>query len=168
MTTENRLYEGMFVMPQTLVREDKEAGFEIIKSVLGKYNAQIEYIDVWQERALAYEINHVRNATYILTYFKAEPTVISKIERTIRITEEILRALIVRPNKGFDLSELNKAADEAKNEDSEEPKTKATKEKVSEVEGVKAKDSKVEETKVEEVKVWNLNLIKKDVELNQN
>ena len=129
MATENRLYEGMFVMPQTLVRENKEAAFEIIKAVLAKYDAQIEYIDVWQERSLAYEINHVRNATFILTYFNAEVTTISKIERTIRITDEILRALIVRPEKGFVLSELNKVSEEVKSDDiAEEVKTKVKKE----------------------------------------
>jgi small subunit ribosomal protein S6 len=115
MATENRLYEGMFVMPQTLVREDKDAAFEIIKSIIGKFDGKIEDIDVWQERALAYEINHVRNATFILTYFTADASVISKIERTIRITDEILRALIVVPEKEVDLAEVRKLVDEKKN-----------------------------------------------------
>jgi len=132
MATKNRLYEGMFVMPQTLVREDKEAGFEIIRSVLSKYDAQVEYMDVWQERALAYEINHVRNATYILTYFNAAPSVISKIERTIRITDEILRALIVLPSKGFELSELNKIEEETNSENNAE-ESKEVKDTVEEV-----------------------------------
>jgi small subunit ribosomal protein S6 len=117
MATENRLYEGMFVMPQTLVREDKDSAFGVIKAVLTKFDAKIEYIDIWQERALAFEINHVRNATYILTYFNAEAEVISKIERAIRITDEILRALIVRPSKDFDLEQVKKLAEEVKSEE---------------------------------------------------
>ena len=120
METITRLYEGMFVLPQTLVRQDKDKAFDLIKSVLTKYDAKVEYIEIWDERALAYEMNHVRDATYVLAYFNAEASVISKIERTIRITDDILRALILRPEANFDLAELKKVNDESvENKDSE-------------------------------------------------
>jgi ribosomal protein S6 len=60
-------------------------------------------MDIWSERSLAYEINHVREASFILTYFEAEAEAIAKIERTFRITDNILRTLVVRPEKEFDL-----------------------------------------------------------------
>ena len=134
MATENRLYEGMFVMPQTLVREDKGVAFGIIKSIFEKFEVKVEYMEIWQERSLAYEINHVRNASFILTYFHADPNVISKIERTIRITDEILRALIIRPMKGFDLNEVGKLVEEAKNEEIEDVKDVKVDEVIEEVE----------------------------------
>lgn len=106
MDTVIKLYEGMFVLPQTLVREDKEKAFGVIKSILEKFEAKTEYMDIWQERPLAYEIKNVRNATYILTYFKAQPEVISKIERLINITDDILRALIIRCEQAVDYENL--------------------------------------------------------------
>ena len=103
MEKSNRIYEGMFVLPQTFVREDKERAFELLTSALAKHDAEVKYMDIWSERSLAYEINHVREASYVLVYFEAESEAIAKIERTFRITDNILRLLIVRPEKGFDL-----------------------------------------------------------------
>lgn len=112
----SRLYEGMFVLPQTYVREDQERAFELIKAALGKHEAEVKYIDVWSERSLAYEINHVREATYVLTYFEACPEAIAKIERTFRITDNILRSLIVKPEPGFSLEVYLKEREEASKE----------------------------------------------------
>ncbi len=98
-----RLYEGMFVLPQTYVREDQNRAFELLKAAFDKHEAEVKYMDVWSERSLAYEINHVREATYILTYFEAQTEAVAKIERTFRITDNILRCLIVKPEQDFDL-----------------------------------------------------------------
>jgi small subunit ribosomal protein S6 len=103
MEKSNRIYEGMFVLPQTFVREDKERAFELLTSALAKHDAEVKYMDIWSERSLAYEINHVREASYVLVYFEAESESIAKIERTFRITDNILRLLVVRPEKGFEL-----------------------------------------------------------------
>jgi small subunit ribosomal protein S6 len=114
--TTNRLYEGMFVLPQTYVREDQDRAFELIKSALEKHEAVTKYMDVWSERSLAYEINHVREATFVLTYFDASPEAVAKIERTFRITDNILRTLIVKPAPGFDLDTFMKEREEANKE----------------------------------------------------
>jgi small subunit ribosomal protein S6 len=106
-----RLYEGMFVLPQTYVREDQNRAFELLKSAFEKHEATIKHMDVWSERSLAYEINHVREATFILTYFEAQPEAIAKIERTFRITDNILRCLIVKPEIEFSLEDFIKNRD---------------------------------------------------------
>lgn len=106
-----RLYEGMFVLPQTYVREDQNRAFGLLKAAFEKHEAEVKHMDIWSERSLAYEINHVREATFILTYFEAQPEAIAKIERTFRITDNILRSLIVRPEVDFNLEEFIKNRD---------------------------------------------------------
>jgi small subunit ribosomal protein S6 len=127
--TTNRLYEGMFVLPQTYVREDQDRAFELIKAALEKHEAVIKYMDVWSERSLAYEINHVREATFVLTYFDACPEAIAKIERTFRITDNILRTLVVKPTPGFDLDTFLKERHEASEEAVQVAEALAEKEK---------------------------------------
>ena len=127
--TTNRLYEGMFVLPQTYVREDQGRAFELIKAALEKHEAVIKYMDVWSERSLAYEINHVREATFVLTYFDAYPEAIAKIERTFRITDNILRTLVVKPTPGFDLDTFLKERHEASEEAVEVAEALAEKDK---------------------------------------
>lgn len=129
--TTSRLYEGMFVLPQTYVREDQDKAFELIKAALEKHEAAVKYIDVWSERSLSYEIKHVREATFVLTYFEASSEAIAKIERTFRITDNILRTLIVKPEPGFSLDTFLKEREEANKEaaavqeNSEEKEVKA-------------------------------------------
>lgn len=102
-STAKNLYEGMFVLPQTYVREDQEAAFGLLAETIERFGAEIRHKEVWAERSLAYEINHVREATYILMYFDASSDAIAKIERQFRITDNVLRVLIVKPPKGFSL-----------------------------------------------------------------
>jgi len=102
-STEKRLYEGMFVLPQSYVREDQERAFALLSETIEKFGAEIRHKEVWAERSLAYEINHVREASYVLMYFDASTEAIAKIERQFRITDNVLRVLIVNPPKDFDL-----------------------------------------------------------------
>lgn len=112
-----RLYEGMFVLPQSFVREDQQAAFSMIEDLFKKFEADLMHIAVWAERSLAYEINHVREATYILTYFECETDKLVKIERAIRISDNILRCLIVKPMPGFNLQDYIENADREDIED---------------------------------------------------
>lgn len=134
---DKRLYEGMFIMPQTFVREDEAAAFEVLKGVFEKFEAEVKHMGVWSERSLAFEINHVREATYVLTYFEAQPESIAKLERTFHITDNVLRTLIVKPEKGFDLDVYKK-----------ELEARAAEEAVAEAEEKEEKASSAEESEV--------------------
>jgi small subunit ribosomal protein S6 len=53
--------------------------------------------DKWGRRHLAYEINGARDGIYIILPFEAPQTVPATLERSLRISEEVLRFLIVHP-----------------------------------------------------------------------
>lgn len=111
----------MFVLPQSYVREDQEAAFDMLKALFGKFEVEIKYLDVWAERSLAYEINHVREATYVLTYFECTPEKIAKLERAVSISDNILRCLLVKPAPGFNLEEFIENAGKEEEVVEEEP-----------------------------------------------
>lgn len=99
-------YEGIFIMPQSFVREDKQRAFDIVSDLIRKFEGTIDYIDIWSERKMAYPIKHVRDAAYILTYFKAPGDAVRKIERAILLEDAILRCMIIHPDKSFDLEKF--------------------------------------------------------------
>ena len=115
-----RLYEGMFVLPQSLVREDQQAAFDMLNDLFKKFEVEVKYLCIWAERSLAYEIKHVREATFILTYFECEPEKVAKIERAVSISDNILRCLLVKPAPGFDLQKFIENADKEEEEIPEE------------------------------------------------
>lgn len=75
-----------------------------LANVVEKYHAQVSAtaeilsLDNWGRRRLAYEINGKREGTYITMRFKAEPAVAAELDRTMKIDDSVVRALIVRLN----------------------------------------------------------------------
>ncbi|WP_291952865.1 30S ribosomal protein S6 [Campylobacter sp.] len=89
-------YEVLFILKPTLTEEEVSAKLDFVKEVLVKNGAQIETIVEMGTRKLAYKIKKYERGTYFVIYFKAPTNLISELERILRITEEILRFLIVK------------------------------------------------------------------------
>jgi len=91
-----RLYEGMFLLDSNLAIKDW-AGLEAhIQEILKKNRAEVQYAEKWPDRRLAYEVKGCKKGTYYLTYFKALPDAIREIEHDCRLSERILRMLIIQ------------------------------------------------------------------------
>lgn len=50
----------------------------------------------WGRRRLAYPIDRYREGSYHILHFEAPPEAIGELERTLLITEDVLRHLVVR------------------------------------------------------------------------
>jgi len=94
-TVAKRLYEAMFLVDSNLAASDWDGVLATIKNTLSRAQAEIVSLKKWGERRLAYEINHKSKGTYILCYFRADGYRIPDIERNVRLSEQIMRVLIV-------------------------------------------------------------------------
>ena len=94
MTT--NLYEAMFVVDAAKGGSQFADSIRHVVGYLTRNGAQIERIEKWDERKLAYPIKQVKRGIYILIYFTAEGTAISEMRSAIALSEEVLRVLIVR------------------------------------------------------------------------
>jgi small subunit ribosomal protein S6 len=94
-TFSKKLYEGMFLVDSALAASDWDSIIATIRTILEKGKAEVISIRKWTETKLAYEINHKSRGTYILCYFRVEGPKVSNIEREIRLSEKIMRALIL-------------------------------------------------------------------------
>jgi small subunit ribosomal protein S6 len=52
--------------------------------------------DEWGDRALAYPIDHKSGAEYHLLQFHATPELLSTLNRTLRITDEVVRFRVIK------------------------------------------------------------------------
>jgi small subunit ribosomal protein S6 len=95
-TVAKRLYEGLFLVDSGEAASDWDGIVEMTKRMLEKGQAEIISIRKWDERRLAYNIGGKDRGTYILAYFNAPTAAISGIERDIRLSERIMRAMILR------------------------------------------------------------------------
>ncbi len=94
-TAVKKLYEGLFLIDSAQAASDWDGINALIKNILEKNGAEIVSMRKWDERKLAYDINHKARGTYILVYFKAPGGSIRTIEREIRLSERVMRLLIL-------------------------------------------------------------------------
>jgi small subunit ribosomal protein S6 len=66
-----------------------------IVGLLQREGAAIERIEKWSERKLAYKIHGVERGIYVLVYFRADTSRIQELRRSINLSEEIVRVLIL-------------------------------------------------------------------------
>ena len=91
-------YETIFVV-------DTSIGEEAVKAVVEKFKAMIaescsvESVDEWGKRRLAYEINDRTEGFYYLVNFKADSEFPKELERQYKITEGILRTIVIRKDE---------------------------------------------------------------------
>ena len=87
-------YELMLVL-NTKQDEDKiKELVEKFKALMEKHGT-VESVDEWGKRKLAYAINYETEGYYALYNFSAEPEFPAELDRVFKITEGILRSIIV-------------------------------------------------------------------------
>lgn len=67
-----------------------------INRLMERAKAEVVFCKKWDERRLAYKLKGRKRGVYALTYFKAPSDRIGPLERDIQISENILRALVIR------------------------------------------------------------------------
>ncbi len=88
-------YEAMFLFDPNAARDWSEIEQEV-KRLCGRIGAELLVCVKYDERRLAFEINKRKRGTYVLTYMDAPPERITDLERDARLSELILRLLVLR------------------------------------------------------------------------
>ena len=91
-----RLYELMLILKAGADEEQLEASIGKISDLITNQGSEIVKIDKWGKRRLAYEINGNTDGFYVVIDFQAENDATFEVERVLRITEEVVRYLLVR------------------------------------------------------------------------
>ena len=87
-------YEAMVVIS---TKQDEEA----IKGLVEKFsnlisaNGTLVSVDEWGKRKLAYMINKETEGYYVLYTFEAKPEFPAELSRRLKITEGLLRTMII-------------------------------------------------------------------------
>ena len=76
---------------------------DALKAVVAKFDklitangGNVEKTDCWGKRRLAYEIQNLNEGLYVLVTFQADAAAVKELDRVMRITDEVLRHMIIR------------------------------------------------------------------------
>ncbi len=94
-----RNYEAMIILQPGMEEEVRKALVEKIQNIIINNNGTILEATHRGVRRLAYEINKFREGYYLLLKFSIDGMHVGKLEKSLKITEEVLRYLVVRENE---------------------------------------------------------------------
>jgi small subunit ribosomal protein S6 len=88
-------YEAMFLMGP-MGSAEPEGSINLCRGIVERHGGQVILIKKWDERKLAYEIGGQKRGTYIIAFFRAEGTANAGIERDVKLSEDILRVMVLK------------------------------------------------------------------------
>ena len=92
-------YETVFILTPVLSDEQMKETVAKFEKVLTDNGAEILNKEAWGLKKLAYNIEKKTSGFYSLVEFKAEPTVIAKLETAYRRDEKVIRYMTVKLDK---------------------------------------------------------------------
>ena len=92
-------YETVFILTPVLSDVQVKEAVEKFKGILAAEGAEIINEENWGMKKLAYQIEKKSTGFYQLLEFKAEPTVIDKLELNFRRDERVIRYITVKLDK---------------------------------------------------------------------
>ena len=91
-----RNYELVFIIRPNLDEEANEAVINKCTAIIENQGGELIKVDKWGKRRLAYEIQKLREGFYVVVNFKAEAAVAHELERILKISDDVIRYIIVR------------------------------------------------------------------------
>ena len=111
-----RQYEAMYIL-DPMLDEDQQTGLvERFRTLVGTQGGEVQHVDRWERRRLAYEIQGKREGYYVVMNFRGTPAAEAELSRVFGITDGVLRHLITRMDERLAARQLAdaKAAAETK------------------------------------------------------
>ena len=88
-------YEVMYVIDTTLDDQARAALINRFSELVVANGGQVDRVDEWGKRRLAYPINDLMEGYYVLMTFTAAAAIPAELDRIFRITDGVMRSMIV-------------------------------------------------------------------------
>ena len=87
-------YEVMFIIDPTLEDAQKDATVKTVKGIIAS-EGEVENVDVWGMRKLAYPIQKKNEGYYVVIDFSADTELPKELDRRLRISDNVIRHMII-------------------------------------------------------------------------
>jgi len=91
-----RDYELIVILSPELAEEDVPAAIDRLSQLIADRGGEVKDVNRWGRRKLAYPIKKHVEGSYLITQVRLDPNRASDVEAGLRISEEVLRHLLVR------------------------------------------------------------------------
>lgn len=91
-----RAYEAMVILNPNVGEDQLAAALQRVQDQITARGGEIQKVDTWGRRRMYFPIKHLRDGQYVIYTFNAEPRRVTEVEQSWRISEDVLRHLVVR------------------------------------------------------------------------
>ena len=88
-------YESVVIINPKLEEESIKALIAKFSDLINK-DGKVESVDELGLKKLAYEIKKNKEGYYIVLHFEANPELIAELERVYRITDEVIKFIVIK------------------------------------------------------------------------
>ena len=92
----NRQYELVYILPPDTTEEQVTELHQQLEAVVSRMNGQIEKMENWGRRRLAYEIAHQKEGVYVLEVINGSGELMKELDRRLRVMDQVMRHMTVR------------------------------------------------------------------------
>ena len=89
-------YELVLIISPEVEGEILETKIDNVSQFITGKGGTVSDVERWGKKRLAYPIKHFMEGSYVLTRFKLKPTLSKELEANLRISEEVLRHLLIK------------------------------------------------------------------------
>jgi small subunit ribosomal protein S6 len=91
-----RDYELVLILDPEIEDEQTSAAIDRVTQYVASHQGEITDVNPWGKRRLSYPIKRRTEGNYIITHFRIEPSQTAELEAALRLSEEVLRHLLVK------------------------------------------------------------------------
>jgi small subunit ribosomal protein S6 len=91
-----RDYELVTIVRPDIADENLTTVTDQIGQWVGGQGGEVTKVDVWGRRRTAYPIRDFREGNYVISQIRLEPRATTELERNLKLSEDVLRYLLVR------------------------------------------------------------------------
>ena len=108
-----RQYELVYIVKPDASDQEVADLHTQIEQIVQRFNATLDKTENWGRRKLAYEIGHHREGTYVVETISGSGDAMKEIDRRLRVTDHVIRHLIVRVDEELRVAERTREARKA-------------------------------------------------------
>jgi small subunit ribosomal protein S6 len=108
-----RQYELVYIVKPDASDQEVADLHTQVEQIVQRFNATFDKTENWGRRKLAYEIGHHREGTYVVETISGSGDVMKEIDRRLRVTDQVIRHLIVRVDEELRVAERTREARKA-------------------------------------------------------
>lgn len=92
-------YESMYIIKPDMEEEARAALIARFSDIITADGGEIESIEEWGNRKLAYPINYISEGYYVLMTFKANSALPAELERNFKISDYVMRFIVIKKDE---------------------------------------------------------------------